>query len=117
LDPNKSVKQSKSVSFSVDITLLVPDYEIDGVFFMNRHYEGGYILREQILIEVFQDENDPSGFRIKYGFQETNPGKPGISAQPSINPSGSLLEISIPIKQSSNPGFTGSLKVLAIPWI
>lgn len=44
LDPNKSVKTSKSVSFALDLKVLVPDYEVDGILFLKRHYEGGYIL-------------------------------------------------------------------------
>ena len=56
LDPSKSVKASGSVSFAFDLKVLVPDYEVDGVLFMKRHYEGGYILRELILVEAFPDE-------------------------------------------------------------
>jgi len=40
LDPRKSVKASKSVSFAFDMKVLVPDYEVDGLLFMKRHYEG-----------------------------------------------------------------------------
>jgi hypothetical protein len=36
--------------------VLVPDYEVDGVLFMKRHYEGGFIYRELILVEAFPDE-------------------------------------------------------------
>lgn len=116
LDPEQSVKQSKSASFSVDLTLLVPDYVVDGKLFMKRHYEGGYILREQILIEIIKDDQAPSGFHIKYGYQGTNPGKPGITAEPTKNSTGSLLEISIPVKQTSNPGVTGALRIMASTW-
>ena len=56
LDPRKSVKTSKSVSFAFDIKVLVPDYVVDGLLFMKRHYEGGFIYRELILVEAFPDE-------------------------------------------------------------
>lgn len=56
LDPKKSVKQSKSVSFAFDLKVIVPDYEVDGLLFMNRHYEGGFIYRELILVEALPDE-------------------------------------------------------------
>jgi hypothetical protein len=75
LDPNKSVKTSDAVSVAFNLKVLVPDYEVDGVLFMKRHYEGGYILREFILIEAIPDSTAPEGCRIKYGYQEDNPGK------------------------------------------
>ena len=59
LDPNKSVKASKSVSFAFDLKVLVPDYEVDGFLFLKRHYEGGFILRELILVEAFPDAKAP----------------------------------------------------------
>lgn len=61
LDPKKSVKTSKSVSFAFDLKVLVPDYEVDGVLFMKRHYEGGFIFRQLILVEAFPDEKALGG--------------------------------------------------------
>jgi hypothetical protein len=52
LDPEKSTKRSGSVSFAFDLAVLVPDYEVDGLLFLDRHYEGGYIYRELILVEA-----------------------------------------------------------------
>ena len=78
LDPSKSVKASGSVSFAFDLKVLVPDYEVDGVLFMKRHYEGGFIFRELILVEAFPDQTALGGWRIKYGYQDNNPGKPGV---------------------------------------
>ena len=115
LDPRKSVKSSGSVSFAFDIKVLMPDYEVDGVFFLKRHYEGGYVLRKLILIEAFPDKDALGGWRIKYGYQEKNPGKPGINAVThkleGAEESGIAFEI--PIAQSTRPGVTGTLRVEA----
>jgi hypothetical protein len=80
LDPNKSVKASHSVSFAFHLKVLVPDYVVDGSLFLKRHYEGGFILQEMILVEAFADKQALGGWRIKYGYQEINPGKPGVDA-------------------------------------
>ena len=126
LDPEKSVKASKSVSFAFDVKVLVPDYEVDGVLFLKRHYEGGFIYRELILVEAFPDPAALSGWRIKYGYQSTNPGKPGISVETSpLNskaggahesnlPTGIAFEI--PIEQSARPGIKGKLRIEAKSW-
>jgi hypothetical protein len=120
LDPNKSVKKSKSVSFAFDLKVLVPDYEVDGSFFLRRHYEGGFILRELILIEAFPDPKAPSGWRIKYGFQDINPGKPGKDAEIRTITDGAAaapgLAFDIPLEQKTRPGFRGTLRIEASPW-
>lgn len=115
LDPEKSVKASGSVSFAFDIKVLVPDYEVDGLLFMKRHYEGGYILRELILVEAFPDKAVLGGWRIKYGYQEDNPGKPGKNAVTSKldgeEDEGIIFEI--PIAQKTRPGLKGTLRIEA----
>ena len=119
LDPTKSVKASSSVSFAFDLKVLVPDYVVDGLLFLKRHYEGGFIYREQILIEAIPDAQALGGWRIKYGFQGTNPGKPGIDAvtegMQGVGPRPGLT-FSIPIEQKARPGLRGALRVEAHEW-
>ncbi len=116
LDPSKSVKASGSVSFAFDLKVLVPDYEVDGVMFMKRHYEGGYILRQLILLEAFPDTSVPTGWRIKYGYQEDNPGRPGKDAQTYALPDDSGLAFDIPVAQKTRPGVTGKLHIEVRTW-
>ncbi|UUY07339.1 hypothetical protein LRS11_16120 [Pseudomonas sp. J452] len=116
LDPDKSVKASKSVSFAFDLRIMVPDYEVDGALFLKRHYEGSYILQRQILVEAFRDPNSPIGWSLKYGFQETNPGKPGITANSKLLVGGTGMSFDIPIEQKVRPGVTGTLRIEARPW-
>lgn len=116
LDPDQSVKESGSVSFGFDVRVLVPDYEVDGVLFLKRHYEGGFIYRELILVEAMPEKQAADGWRIKYGFQDDNPGLPGKTAEtrPLNNEPG--LAFDIPIQQKRRPGLTGTLRIEARPW-
>ncbi|MFD2190544.1 esterase/lipase family protein [Pistricoccus aurantiacus] len=119
LDGHKSVKASRSMSFAVDLKVLVPDYEVDGVMFLKRHYEGGFILRRLILIEVFPDTKALGQCRIKYGFQEMNPGKPGILAETHAIGGGDEspgLAFRIPLEQKTRPGLRGTLLIKARQW-
>ena len=70
---------TKSVSFAFDLKVLVPDYEVDGRLFLKRHFEGGYIYRELVLVETFPDGQALGSWKVKYGYQDINPGKPGVS--------------------------------------
>jgi hypothetical protein len=116
LDPSKSVKASNSVSFALDLKVLVPDYEIDGVMFMKRHYEGGFILRELILVEASPDSAAPGGWRIKYGYQDINPGKPGVDAVTRELDGKAGIAFDIPIAQKARPGVLGTLRIEAQTW-
>ncbi|KUM54096.1 PGAP1-like alpha/beta domain-containing protein [Rheinheimera sp. EpRS3] len=119
LDPKKSVKTSKSVSFAFDLKVLVPDYEVDGVLFMKRHYEGGFIFRQLILVEAFPDEKALGGWRVKYGYQDINPGKPGVDADVRLLSKGDASQgfvFNIPIEQKTRPGLRGALRIEARPW-
>ncbi len=120
LDPSKSVKVSKSVSFAFDVKVLVPDYEVDGFIFLKRHYEGGFILRKLILVEAFPDARALGGWRIKYGFQDINPGKPGVDATTRALDGGAAaapgLAFDIPIEQKARPGLRGTLRIEARSW-
>ena len=119
LDSSKSVKASRSVSLAFDLKVLVPDYEVDGVLFLKRHYEGAYIYRDLVLVEAWRDASAPHGWRVRYGYQEMNPGKPGkdVETNPlreTALPGG--VTFSIPIEQRARPGLVGKLRIEARPW-
>ena len=116
LDPAKSVKASGSVSFAFDLSILVPDYEVDGILFMKRHYEGGFIFRELLLVEAFLDVEDPTGWRIKYGFQKDNPGQATRRAKTKPLEDGQGLCFEIDVEQKRRPGMKGRLVIQARPW-
>jgi hypothetical protein len=126
LDPKESVYKDERavdvgvdmlpVSFGFDLRVLVPDYEVDGAFFLKRHYEGGFIYRELILVEAERDKEAEGGWKIRYGFQKDSPSVPNIEAvtHPLENERG--LTFDIPIKQETRPGLTGTLRIEARPW-
>jgi len=116
LDQEKSVERSGSVAFGFDLRVLVPDYEVDGIFFLKRHYEGGFIYRELILVEAKPDKTALGGWTIKYGYQEETPGVPGLPATTRALPNERGLTFDIPIKQTRAPGLTGTLRIEARPW-
>lgn len=118
LDQTRSVVESGSVSLGFDLKVLVPDYVVDGTLFRKRHFEGGFIYRELILVEAVPDEKALGGWRILYGFQERNPGKPGSVAETRAltGDQGPGLTFEIPIEQKIRPGLRGALRIEVRPW-
>jgi len=97
--------------------VLVPDYEVDGILFLKRHFEGGFIYRDLILVEATPDADAPGGWKVKYGFQDINPGKPGVDAETRPLGRGEIgVAFDIPIEQKARPGLRGTLRIEARPW-
>ena len=72
-------------------------------------------MRELILVEAFPDASVLGGWRIKYGFQDVNPGKPGVDAATyKIEGKDELgIAFDIPIVQKTRPGLKGKLRIEA----
>jgi hypothetical protein len=118
LDPTKSLSSlTKSIAFAFDLAVLVPDYQIDGVLWLNKHFEGGYLYRELILVEATPDSQSPAGWKLAYGFQSQTP---NIAATPSfaaLTPTGTLT-FSIPVQspQGVRPGIRAGLRMEMRTW-
>jgi hypothetical protein len=118
LDPAKSqVARHRSVAFAFDVAILVPDYEIDGVLWLKRHFEGGYLVRRLIVVEVTRDEGVPAGWRIEYGFQRETPNVANTIANTALE--NGVLKFAIPVESPPNvkPGVRGQLRLEVRQWI
>ena len=85
LDPTKSQRRHQSVAFAFDLGVLVPDYEIDGVLWLKKHFEGSALYRRQIVIEAFVDDQAPGGWRIDYGIE-------GETMNEALKPAPTILD-------------------------
>lgn len=118
LDPTKSMNpKSKSVAFAFDLAVLVPDYEVDGVLWLNRHYEGGSIYRELILIEATPDAKLPVGWKLTYGYQSDTPNLANKKANVQQQPDGSAT-FSIPVvsAKGQHPSIAADLRISLRNW-
>jgi hypothetical protein len=116
LDPTKSQLRHQSVAFAFDVAILVPDYEIDGVLWLKKHFEGGYLYRRLILVEATRDANAPAGWRLEYGFQNETPNATANVANTVLD--GNVLKFAIAIQSPVNarPGVSGQLRIEMRKW-
>ncbi len=117
LDPQKSTRKNGSVSFAFDLAVLVPDYEVDGLLFLDRHYEGGYIYRDLIIVEAVPDAAALGGWRMHAGYQSQTPNSTSptpLAARALSNQAG--IACDIPVVQTSPPGIQATLRLEAKPW-
>lgn len=116
LDQSKSVKRTNSVSLAFDLSVVVPDYSIDGVLFFKRHYEGGYVYREQVIVEATPDNAATGGWRINYGYQDDTPNAARKVAATQPLPDNGIT-FAIDVIKESRPGIKGKLRIEARPWV
>lgn len=116
LDPTKSQFRHKSIAFAFDVAILVPDYEIDGVLWLKKHFEGGYLYRRLILVEATRDEDAPAGWRLEYGFQNETPNAVSNVAKTVLD--GNVLKFEIEVESPANarPSVSGQLRIEMRHW-
>lgn len=118
LDQKKSMKKGKnpSVAFAFDLAILVPDYALNGVLWLDRHYEGGYIYRELILVEATPNAEALGGWAISYGYQSKTPNLASKRATTRPLPQGNGIAFDIDVNQEKLPGITAKLRIEAQRW-
>jgi hypothetical protein len=116
LDPAKSQREDGSVAFSFDIAVLVPDYEIDGVLWLKRHFEGSYLVRKLIVVEARPDAAAPGGWDIFWGYQSDTPNVATTKAQATLAAGTLQFTIDLNSPPQARPGITGQLRIEMRNW-
>lgn len=107
-------RRRKSLGFSVDLGVLVPDYEVDGTLWLNNHYPGGYIFRGKLNLEAIPPETDQEQWELRYGFDDSTPNRATRTLEGTA--ADGRLEFRIPIDQNNRPGIKANLVLIASSW-
>lgn len=108
--------QRRTLGFSIDLHVHVPEYELDGFLFLNNHYEGGYLFREKINLLVSVGGGKP--VTLKYGFDSRTPNRSprDVGDDQMTRHDDGRYEFRIPISQKTRPGLSGTLVLKSRPW-
>jgi hypothetical protein len=101
------VSGRRSLGFSVDLGVQVPEYEVD-------HYDGGYIYRDKINLEVTPPK-EGEVWKLRYGVDSRTPNR----ATRSVDglPDGVMVVFRIPIDSGQyDPKLRGQLVLRCRPW-
>lgn len=109
-------KRRRSMGFCVDLGVLVPEYEVDGILF-DDHYDQGYIYREKINLEAVPPPSTrpDEDWVLKYGFDSRTPDRTSKTAEPEVDEQKQEYTYRIPISKKTRPGLTGTLVLHAQP--
>lgn len=117
LDRNARIASRRpSLGFSIDVGVLVPEYEVDGFLWLKDHYEGGYLFREKINLEAVPPSSGDGEWRLRYGYDTRTPNRATMEAERTATADLESLQFRIPIEQSTKPGLKGDLVLTARSW-
>ncbi|MCA9297471.1 MAG: hypothetical protein KDA28_00310, partial [Phycisphaerales bacterium] len=113
LSVKNRTKSQGPLVFSIDLRIQVPEYEVDGFLFLDDHIKGSSLLRVTLHLAV--DRDDANGWEIRYGFDDTTPGRPGRTKAERVGGTGGMV-FRIPITSSTRPGIDATLRLTASAW-
>lgn len=108
-------KNRRSLAYSMSLGVRVPDYEIDRKLWVNEHYEGGYLFRNSIVIEMVAPAVKGEKWRVGYAWQ--NQGKSAADTEVDAKSlRGGKVEVHIPFDSATTPGVRGKLRFMVSAW-
>jgi len=108
-------KNRRSLAYSMSLGVRVPDYEIDRKLWVNEHYEGGYLFRNSIVLEMVPPAVKGEKWKVSYAWQ--NQGTSAVdTAIDAENINDEKVEIRIPFECSTVPGISGKLRFVVSAW-
>lgn len=104
-----------SLAYSLTFGVRVPDYEVDRKFWLNQHYEGGYLYRDSVIIEIIPPAATAGNWQVTYDWQSDNLGQASKPLNAQALQSGKA-EVTIPFNSSTTPGISGNLRFVVSTW-
>jgi hypothetical protein len=118
-------RDSPWLAYSLMLGVRVPDYEVEKKLWMNEHFEGSYLFRNEVVLQMIAPANPQGKWQAKYAWQNG-----GVAAaDTAIDLTGldaGRLAISIPFEsvavaadgtqQPATPGIKGKVRLVVSAW-
>jgi hypothetical protein len=105
----------QSVAYSLSLGVRVPDYEVDRKLWVNEHYEGGYVFRDSVVLEIVPPQQAGGGWTVEYDWQSDNLGKAETPIDAKALEAG-RIEVAVPFASDTRPGVKGQIRFVVGRW-
>lgn len=115
VDPTRA-----TLAYGVTLGIRVPDYEVEKRFWPNRHYEGDYLFRDALALEIKPPAEDGGDWQLCYDWQSDNVGQASTPI-PTKNLKNGKVEAVVNFATSDatpprSPGVVGRLRFVISLW-
>ena len=104
----------KGLAYTLTFNVRVPDYEVERKLWVNQHFEGSYLFRNSLVLEITPPGAD-SGWQVSHAWQNQGVHSADHKLDGNLQNDGSL-EIEVPFDSASEPGISGRLRFLLARW-
>lgn len=113
LDMDQSQTRN-TLAFALDLRVQTTGYEVDGLLFLKDHYEGGYLFRDQVILEATPPATTNDDWKIEYQFASQKDRRPAQATAVSMKDHSPVFEI--PVQQPNPPGIRARLGIRTSFW-
>lgn len=104
-----------SLSCNLTINVRVPDYEVERRLWVNQHYEGSYLFRNAVVLDVVPPQSGGTDWSIRYAWQDQGVSAASEPLDPQALRNGKQV-VRIPYASGTRPGIRGQLRLLLSAW-
>jgi hypothetical protein len=108
-------KTRPSLAYSMTLGVRVPDYEIEHKLWINEHYEGGYLFRDSVVIELVPPQHDDGDWEVRYDWQRDHLGQATTPLSIRALKHGKV-ELPIAFASHTTPGIRSTLRFIGSAW-
>jgi len=111
-------KKRNTLAYSLTLGVRVPDYEVERRFWPDRHYEGQYLFRDSLVLEMRPPADDDGDWQIDYDWESDKVGG-ATTPVPVKQLRGGKVEVTIPFSTgdaTAQPGIKGQLRFVISEW-
>ncbi|HMS01399.1 MAG TPA: hypothetical protein PKE51_00420, partial [Gemmatimonadaceae bacterium] len=101
-----------TLGFSLDLAMLVPEYQVGGRWWNRRYYDGAHLFRDKLNLEA---RRDADGWHVRYGWDSAAPNQVRHEAE-RAEPVPQGWVFGIPVVQATRPGLRAMLRLVTRPW-
>lgn len=105
-------KRRKSLGFAIDLAVQVPEYRVNKEWWPDDYYDGGYLFRDKINLEVTPSADGE--WKLRYGLDSRTPNRTTTTVPREELPGGYAYNIRI--NSDTVPGMKATLQILCTPW-
>jgi hypothetical protein len=105
-----------TLAYSLTLGIRVPDYEIDRKLWVNDHFEGGYVFRDSVVVELMPPAEADEPWQVRYDWQaDGKVASPWTPLTVDESHPGALI-VPIPFTREKIPGARGQIRFVVRRW-